>query len=172
MKQIAILIMAAAFLTGCKTSKQAQPQLPIMPIENNTNTRIIHTETIDTVFIEIPVQSAEKTTPEGFSHLETDVAESDAKINPDGTLSHSIKNKPTPLPAPVKNTADTIVQEVYVEKPVPVEVPKIVERELTRWEKTRLNTWGWLLATFALMTGWTFRKPLIGLARRLLTKKP
>lgn len=54
----------------------------------------------------------------------------------------------------------------------PVEVEKIVEveRKLTWWEKTRLNTWGWLMAALLLCCGWLYRKPLLSLVRRLLTK--
>lgn len=170
MKQTAILIITVALLTSCKTSKQAQPPTPVVPIETNTTTKIIHTESIDTVFIEVPAQSAERTTPEKTSHLETDYAESDARINEDGTLSHSLKNKPTKHPAPVKNSTDTIYVDKVIEKPVPVEVPKEVERELTWWEKTRLDTWGWLATALALCAGWICRKPIITLARRLLTK--
>lgn len=164
------IILAAALITGCKTSGQPQPTLPVVPVETNTNTRIIHTESIDTVFIEVPAQSAERTTPEKTSHLETDYAESDARINEDGTLSHSLKNKPTKHPVPVKNSTDTIYVDKVIEKPVPVEVPKEVERELTWWEKTRLDTWGWLATALTLCAGWICRKPIITLARRLLTK--
>ena len=85
MKKTLMLILALALLTGCKTTKQtASPPIPVVPIETNTNTKIVHTETIDTVFIEIPPQSAERTTPGKTSHLETDYAESDARINEDG----------------------------------------------------------------------------------------
>lgn len=170
MKKTVFLILALALMTSCKTTKQAQPQLPIVPIETQTDTKIIHTERIDTVFIEIPAQSAERTTPDKFSHLETDYAESDARINEDGTLSHSLKNKQTPQPVPVKNETDTIVVERVIEKPVPVEVPKEVERELTWWEQTRLNTWGWIATALVLCVGWLFRKPITTLARRLLNK--
>lgn len=172
MKQTAILIIATALLTGCKTSKQAHPPLPVVPIETKTNTKIIHTESIDTVFVEIPAQSAEKTTPEGYSHLETDYAESDAQINPDGTLHHTLKNKPTKQPVPVKNSADTVYIDTAVEIPVPAEVPVAVERTLTWWEKTRLNTWGWLATALSLCMAWICRKPIVTLAQRLRTKKP
>lgn len=169
MKQTLTLILALALLTGCKTTKPtASPPLPIVPIETNTNTKIVHTETIDTVFIEIPAQSAERTTPETTSHLETDYAESDARINEDGTLSHTLNNKPTKHPVPVNNSTDTIYIEKAVEIPVPVEVPVQVERQLTRWEKTRLNTWGWLATALAMCAGWFLRKPIITLARRFI----
>lgn len=172
MKQtILFILLSAALLTaGCKTHKTLLEQLPVVPIETNTDTKIIHIETIDTVFIEIPAQSAERTTPGKESHLETDYAESDARINQDGTLTHTLHNKPTKQPVPVKNTTDTVYFDREIEKPVPVEVPKEVERELTSWQKMRLNTWGWLTTALVLCIGWVCRKPLITLARRLLTK--
>lgn len=171
MKQTTLLILlSGAFLTtGCKTHKTVQEQLPVVPIETNTDTKMVHIETIDTVFIEVPVQSAERTTPGKESHLETDYAESDARINEDGTLTHTLHNKPTKQPVPVKNSTDTVYVDKFIEKPVPVEVPKVVERELTSWQKTRLNTWGWLATALVFCIGWVCRKPLITLARRLLT---
>lgn len=170
MKKTAILIIALIALTGCKSAKQVQQPLPVVPIETNTDTKIIHTESIDTVFVEIPAQSAERTTPERFSHVETDYAQSDARINADGTLTHTIKNKPTKHPAPVKNTADTVYVDKAIEKPVPVEVPVPVERELTWWEKTRLDTWWWIATALTLCIVKIFRKPIVTLARRILTK--
>lgn len=163
---IALIIIAV--LSSCKSSKgTTTPSIPTVPIQNETEVKYIHTERIDTVFIEIPAQSAERTTPEGFSHLETDYAESDAKINADGTLSHTLRNKPQPKPVLVKNETDTIYIDSTIEKPVPVEVPVAVERELTWWEETRLNTWGWLALIILAAVGWTFRNHLLQLLRRI-----
>lgn len=163
--------LVAICLTACSsTKKAAQAPLPIVPIENSTDTKIIHTETIDTVFITPPAQSAERTTPEKESRLETDYAESVARINEDGTLTHTLKNKTQPKPVPVKNSNDTVYVDKFIEMPVPVQVPVEVERELTWWQRTRLNTWGWLVTALALCFGWLSRKTLLTLARRLLTK--
>lgn len=169
MKQTLILFLALAILTGCKTSKPpSPPSLPVVPIESSTNTKIIHTESIDTTFVDVPAQSAERTTHSKTSHLETDYAESDARINEDGTLSHTLTNKPGKKPVPVKNNTDTIYVDKAVEIPVPVEIPVEVERELSAWEKTRLNTWGWLATALGLCAGWFLRKPLLNLARRFI----
>lgn len=170
---LALIIGFTALLYACTSSKKAtQTNLPIVPIENTTEIKIIHTERIDTVYIEIPAQSAERTTPDKFSHLETDYAESNAKINEDGTLTHDLKNKPQPKPVPVKNSNDTIYIDRNIEIPVPVEVPVEVERELTWWQKTRLDTWGWLAAALALALAWNLRKPLLTLVGRILKKLP
>lgn len=170
--QTIITIAAALLLTACaSTKKTAQPEVPTVPIQNTTETKTIHIERIDTVFIEIPAQSAEKTTTDGYSHLETDYAESDAQINADGTLRHTLKNKPQPKPVPVKGTADTVYVDKVIDKPVPVYIPKAVERELTWWEKTRLKTWGWLLTALIAAGAWIGRKPILTLARRFITKQ-
>ena len=107
---------------------------------------------------------------ERFDRIETDYAESDAKINADGTLSHNLKNKPQPKPVPVKNSTDTIYIDKFIEKPVPVGVPVLTEKKLTSWQKIRLDTWEWLATALALCGCWICRKPLITLARRIITK--
>lgn len=171
MKQTSLLILLAFLTTGCKTHKTAQQSpLSVVPIKTNTNTKIVHIETIDTVFIELPAQSAECTTPGKESHLETEYAESDARINEDGTLTHNLRNKPIKHPVPVKNERDTVYVDKAIGKPVPVEVPVEVERELTWWQKTRLDTWGWIATVLTLCIVWICRKPLITLTRRLLKK--
>lgn len=147
-RPILLLIFTMAVLCGCKTGKKTRPTLPIIPIETKTETKIVHTETIDTVLIEIPAQSSEKTSLEGYSHLETDYAESDAQINPDGTLHHTLNNKPTKHPVSVKNTADT----VRIARAVPYEVP----RKLTPWQSFRINAFWWLVGAVAVAgaAGW------------------
>ncbi|MCF0187961.1 MAG: hypothetical protein HUK04_00485 [Bacteroidaceae bacterium] len=167
-----IAITLALLLSGCAASrKAAAPEIPTVTLQEATQTQTIHTERIDTVFISLPSQSAERTTTEGNSHLETDYAESDAAINPDGTLTHTLKNKPQPQPVPVKNTTDTIYVEKTIDKPVPVYIPKEVERELTAWQRTRLKTWSWLLTALLVAGAWIGRKPLLTLARRLISKQ-
>ena len=175
MKPTAIISATTTLIlfSACASNRKMAPTSPIVaPIHNTSNTNTIHTERIDTVYIRIPAQSAERTTTGNDSHLETDYAESDARINADGTLYHTIKNKPQPKPVPVKATTDATYIDKTIEKPVPVPVPKAVERELTWWEKTRLKTWGWLLAALIAAGAWITRKPILTLARRLITKRP
>lgn len=163
-----IVLLIAAALTGCKAHKDVAQTLSVTTIQDNTDTRIIHTERIDTLYISIPAQSAVRTTPQGFSHLETDYAKSDARINEDGTLTHTLDNKAVPVPVPVKNSTDSIYVDRYVEKPVPVEVPIEVEKKLSWWETFRLDTWWWLAGWSALGVVIIARKPIIAFARRLI----
>ena len=168
---IVVLLALAALLTGCRAAKEKQTPLPFSGIENSTDTKVIHVERIDTVLITPPAQTAERTTAEKESHLETDYAESDARINEDGTLTHTLKNKAQPQPVPIKNSTDT----VYVSKikPIAVEVPGEVEveRELTWWERVRMKSFWWLLGLTTLLTAGIFRKPLLRLLRAAFIKK-
>lgn len=164
---IVILLALAALLTGCRTARKTQTPLPYVPIETSTDTKVIHVESIDTVFITPPAQTAERTTAEKESHLETDYAESDARINEDGTLTHTLKNKTQPKPVPVKNGTDIVYVDKITEKPIAVEV----ERELTWWERARMKSFWWLSGLAAILTAYIFRKPLQRLlraARRLI----
>lgn len=129
-----LLLIFLCLITGGCSKRIRDPTVQYVPIETISNTRIIHTERVDTVLIEVPAQSAERTTVDSVSHLETDYAESNAKINEDGTLSHSLKNKVGKIPAPVVIPNDTVYIENNIEVPIPVEVIKEVPRTRSWWE--------------------------------------
>lgn len=131
---VAFWAMVAWALCGCRCQQPA-PHYSLnapAPIETHT-TREIHTTWIDTLHVSLPEQRAERHTADSASHLETDAAISDAAILPDGSLYHSLSNKPTPVPVAVPLSADTI--EVEIERPVPYPVPA----ELTRSERFYLR---------------------------------
>ena len=98
--------------------------------------RLRYVPVVDTFFMEVPAQSAERTTADSMSHLENDYAVSDARINPDGSLYHSLETKPR---------TDTLTQElsvqakdsiIYREKVVPKIYP--VEKELNWFVRMRI----------------------------------
>ena len=66
-------------------------------IEYVTETKYVK----DTVLINIPEFSAERTTADSCSHLSNKYAESNAKINPDGTLYHDLIMLPQTIPKAV-----------------------------------------------------------------------
>lgn len=160
--QFLITLIIAFLLCSCGAGKQ----LPVQT-EQKDSVRVEVREVTkyirDTAFIPIPAQSAENTTRDTSSHLETDYAESDARINPDGSLYHSLRNKEQEKPVPVdvpQTQKDSIVYKdryVYDE----VEVPC----ELTSWQKWQMRSF-WIL--LSAVTVYVLKKPMLALARRFI----
>ena len=127
-----------------------------MPVKIETRDSIItkvvkETKYIkDTVYLEVPAQTAERTTQDSTSHLENDYATSDARINEDGSLYHDLKTKPQRKPqevdVPVQTTDSTTAETKYIDREVKIEVP----RELTWWQKTQIYGFWALLALFLI----------------------
>ena len=104
MKKFLIILVAAFALTSCHTNKQIAQTLPPAPIvlNNSDSVRVetvIKTEYVP-VMVDVPVpqQSVSNIVFEtDTSHIETDVAVSDAWITSDGTLFHNLVNKDVKL---------------------------------------------------------------------------
>lgn len=164
---ISTCVLILLILASCSSSKHMPPSPPVI-VNNTDSVRIEYIETlrIDTVTVEIPipVESAKQAVPDSTSHLETSIAESDAWINPDGTLGHSIKNKEKSLKTnalvPVKDAQTNNTKVSVKEIPVPYPEPVYIERDFTKWESFRLSAF-WYLVTVALVSCvWILRKPL------------
>lgn len=165
-------------MSGCRTTKP-ETMPPIVPIHNTDSVREI-TKTItvfvrDTVTVEIPAQTAERTTPDSTSHLENDFAVSDARINPDGTLFHNLETKPrkmdVPFDKPIEKTETNAERIREIEKPIPVRVPVEVERKLTAWQKICIKSAPWMFIIILAGVGYRLRKPIVNLARRFIGSK-
>lgn len=158
---ISLLLLIALLLTACGTPKK-------LTTTQQDSTRIEIRETViyvpDTVFVEIPAQTAERTTQDSTSHLENDYALSDTRINPDGSLYHDLKTKPqekpVPIEKPVERKDSIIYRTQYIDREVTVEV----ERELSWWEKTQIYGF-WGLVVILLIV---YRKKIFALARRFI----
>jgi hypothetical protein len=116
------------------------------------------------VFIEIPAQTAERTTADSTSHLENDYATSDAKINPDGTLYHNLNTKPQTKPVPTDKKIERRDSIVYQAKYIDREITVEVERHLSWWEKTQIYGF-W--AVIVIMVIATYRKRILSLIKGL-----
>lgn len=177
MKRICLIISLVALLlmSACRSSKQMLPSTPVI-VTNTDSVRIEYIETvrIDTVTVEVPVpmESAKQVVPDSASHLETSLAESDAWINADGTLGHSINNKEQKLkadvPVPVKDTKTNNTEAKVREVPVPYPEPVYIERDFTKWESFRLDAFWYLVGLVLISLGWILRKPLITVIRKCL----
>ena len=140
--------------------------------EQKDNVRVeVVTNTIyvpDTVFVEIPAQTAERTTADSTSHLENDYATSDARINSDGTLFHSLATKPQEKPVEVEKKIEHRDSIVYVEKSITETGQQVieVERQLSWWEKTRIYG----CYVFGILLFAAYRKPLWKLVKRFVLR--
>ena len=138
---IAIVML---LFSSCRTGRQ------VVVVEARDSVRVEervrYVPVVDTFFMEVPPQSAERTTADSTSHLENDYAVSDACIMADGTLYHSLETKAR---------TDTITQElsvqardtiIYREKVIPKVVT--VEKGLSDWQKIQIRGfWIFLILT-------------------------
>lgn len=159
--------LLAVLVTSCGSSRHAATC-----IETHDSTKVeVRTElieTIDTVYVELPKQSETVAVRDTSSHLENDLAVSDASIDEFGFLHHSLKTKPRGrFPVPSKKTKERRDSIVYRDKYVYIEKPVYVEAELNTWQKFRMNGF-WILA--AVIGGyfvWRNRRGLLSLFLRI-----
>lgn len=166
MKKILYISMICTIfltLTACKTqSKAIQQEKQETWIETRYERIFIH----DTSYVEIPMQTAEKTVKDSLSHLENDYAISDARINADGSLFHNLQTKPQKKPVPINRIVERKDSVVYVDKEV--KVPVMVEKELSSWQNFRLRFFNVLLIVLLGLLAFVFRKPIVTLIRRFI----
>lgn len=111
---------------------------------------VVRTEYIpDTVFVEVPAESKRQTVRDTTSHLEISDAVSDARINSDGTLFHSLASKPRTRPIPVEKEVIYRDSTVYRDR-VNTEIVE-VERKLTWWQQTQMKGFWIALAVLVLV---------------------
>lgn len=169
-------LIALLLNSACHTSKNGTIHPVVVTNTDNNRVEYIEILRIDTitVTIEIPVESVKQIVPDSTSHLETSFAESDAWINPDGTLGHSINNKNLSIPkdvtVPVKDTQTNNTSESIKEIPVPYPEPVYIEREFSRWEKFRLGSFWYMAGIIVVSLGWNFRKPIFGIIKKISSK--
>lgn len=160
MKHLPLLLLLTFIIGGCASSRRLSENVHQQDsVQIKIETRIEYVP--DTVYIEIPAQTAERETADSTSHLENDYATSDARINPDGTLFHNLKTKPQKKPVefekPVEHKDSIIYKTKTVTKVRTVEVP----HELTWWEKTQI--YGFWFILFILMI--VYRKKFFSLVK-------
>lgn len=159
--------MLAVLATSCGSSRHA-----VTSIETHDSTKVeVRTElieTIDTVYVELPKQSETVAVKDTSSHLENDLAVSDASIDAFGFLHHSLKTKPRGrFPVPSKKTKERRDSIVYRDKYVYIEKPVYVEAELNAWQKFRMNGFWILAAVIGGYLVWRNRRGLLSLFLRI-----
>lgn len=172
MKHLPLIILTALLLTACAASRKSSTESSVLGrdivrIEYRERTVLVP----DTVYIEIPAQTAERTTPDSVSHLENDFAESDARINQDGSLYHNLKTKPQTKPVPTDKEIQYRDSIVYRDRILKVKDKVVetveVEKKLSWFQKTEIGGFWALLLILAII----YRKKLFGaIVRRILKK--
>lgn len=139
-------ILITVLVTSCCPCRHlTTSQRDSVRVETSIRTVYIH----DTAWIKVPVEVVRQTVLVDTSHLETSVAVSDARINFDGSLSHSLVNKPQEKPVPYERLIEFRDSIVYRNRAVRdiVEVP----RPLTWWQKTQIRGFWILLAVLVFI---------------------
>lgn len=153
------IILGTLLMSGCCHSKHITTSTQ----DSVRVETVVRTEYIpDTVLLEVPVESEHQTVIDTMSHLETSFAVSDARINTDGSLSHSLSNKPQKRPVPTEKEVIYRDSIVYRDR-VNTEIVE-VERELTWWQKTQIHGF-WLLAALLLFIK---RKDIFSFIKKLV----
>jgi hypothetical protein len=166
--------MAAGVLPSCKSHRVSTASVVTLTDRDSTatTTKTVTVYIRDTVTVMIPLQSSERTTSDSMSYLENDFACSLARINADGTFTHTLQTKSGNISIgfdkPVQTTETTTERIREIEKPVPVNVPIEVERKLTVWEKACIKSAPGLFIALLAALGYVFRKPLLAVARRFI----
>lgn len=146
--------------------------------ETNTNEKDsvkveVRTETVyvkDSVKIYIEKEK-EAVVVRDSSHLENDYAKSDARINPDGTLFHSLETKPqeksVEFDKPIVKK-DSIATRT-IRKTITKTKTKEVQRDYTWWDKTRFYIAYVFLAWIAVWLIRKYKGSIISLVARIMT---
>lgn len=172
MKRIIIPLAAAALLLeGCCTCRHAattqivEQQQDSVRVEYRERTVLVP----DTVFVEIPAQTAERTTADSVSHLENDYAGSDARVNTDGTLTHTLYTKPQQKPVASEKIIEYRDSIVYRDRWRTREntVTEFVEHKRSWWEQTQIYGFWAAIIIFAII----YRKKLFQAVVRLFLRK-
>ena len=175
----AALVSILLIVSGCCTHRRVVEQNTTAIQQKDSADIEVKVEKVieyhtDTVFVEIPAQTAERTTVDSTSHLENDFALSDARINLDGTLYHDLRTKPQKKAAEVNIPTirnDSVRTEYKTKiKYVTLTEKKEVEKELTWWQHTCIKWFPWCLILLIIAIGYIFRKPILKITKRLLCK--
>ena len=147
------LLFCAALGSCCPCRNLVNDTQTVDRDSTDTKVKIEIVYVPDTVFVEIPEQKAERTTADSTSHLENDYAKSDARINPDGTLYHSLETKPQEKPVefqkPIEKKDSVVTRYKYIKNTKTV----TVEKKLSWWEQLKIDYGGYAITIILIVVG-------------------
>ena len=135
------LILSLLSCAACSVCRQAAPA---------ESSRVeVRTETVlqkDTVFVELPSSVQERETLDTVSVLENKYASSVASVS-GGVLSHTLALAAVRQPVVVDTRVVYRDSLVYVDRVV----PQMVEKQLSFWQKLKLQLGGWTMAACVIL---------------------
>ena len=155
MKKFIYFLIFLTFV-GCAGTKKVQY------VPTQTEIRVEYRDSLiyvrDTIFITPPVEEKSIKTLQDSSHLETSIAVSDAWIDEDNNLNHTLKNKTDTVFKYVYDTVvvSKIVKE-YVDRPVIVEV-EVPVKYIPKAYKYSMWFSLSILVFFLIKIAWTLKK--------------
>lgn len=139
------VIAIALILVGCCPCKH-------LATGTTDSTRVEIRERIvkvrDTVVVELPAERVEVITPDTTSTVQTSLATSTATVS-GGVLTHSIENKQGSIRKPTEVRVEVRDSIIYRDRQTTKVVE--VERELTAWQRFRLDGF-WVLLSVVLLS--------------------
>lgn len=128
---------------GCGSQRHLPPVMEA--VETHKDSTVINVRdsvVVKLVYNEVPIPSGSASAvapPRDTSHVETDLAESDAFVDSTGVMHHSINNKPGTIMVPVPSEEhwheELTVQDRADESTRTETVTIEVEKELTQWQR-------------------------------------
>lgn len=161
---IICMILIALLCCSCRSTKTSVVEVVVNDTIRETSTVVEYVP--DTIYIEVPAEEKERTTKDSVSHLETSYAESNARINKDGTLYHDLSNKSGERPFEVKTKVITQTRNLVINNKK--EKTITIEKKLPLMKRMAVKFFPWVLAGFVGLLGWTFRKPIGKLIKMLM----
>ena len=175
----AVLVSMLFIVSGCCTQRRVVEQnTTVIQQKDSANVEVrVEKEIVyqtDTLYINIPPQTSERTTLDSISHLENGYATSDARINQDGTLYHDLKTKPQKIASefqkPVERNDSIRTEYKTKTEYITLIDKKEVEKELTWWQHICIKWFPWCLILLIITIGYILRNPILKITKRLLCK--
>ena len=171
MKTMKIRLMALAIfdvlVASCGSSRHAATSIETHD-STKVEVRMERIEHIDTVYIELPRQVERIVTQDTTSHLENDYAVSEARVEA-GMLHHTLEPKAAKVPVPAKATIEKMYGVTTISKAKAEKEKVYIEKELTAWQRFRLNGFWVLAAMVGGFVVWKYRKILLRLLAKLIS---
>lgn len=137
-----ILIFLSTLLIGCCPCRH----MDIPASQDSVRVEVVERIVWEERDVELPQESQEVTTVADSSYLESSVAASWVIVNQDGSLFHSLFNKPSfSTSIPITRRDSTIYHQSYRKVIVEVEAPD------TWWEQTQKKGFNTMLVAFLIL---------------------